>query len=54
MGVLIGMSSKTRSHDVVSGFREAKIEGSGGEGGISPRRSEGCCLKNETKLTEFE
>jgi len=47
------MSSKTRSHDVVCGFREAKVESSGGEGGISPRRHEGCFLKNGKKLRDL-
>jgi hypothetical protein len=43
------MSSKTQSHDVVCGFREAKMESSGAEGGISPRRFKGFFLKNKTE-----
>ena len=47
------MSSRTRSHDVVFRFREAKIESSKAEGGISPKRREGLFLKNGTKWRGF-
>ena len=49
------MSSKTRSHDAVCGFREAKIDSLGGEGGMSPRRRDAGdadvhCIRCESSL----
>ena len=42
------MSSKTRSHDVVCGFREAKMESSAGEGGGISKASRGLIALYQT------